>query len=484
MNLFSHSGNHHQSHILAKLMIAGLVLMTAYILTSKFYYLAFVPSLGVVAALLLARYPQLGVYALVFLIPFGAFRKFAVAGIEVNISWLIAGPLFILVMARHLLNKTTISAKAIPLWPWLGLFFLVNVISTWLSPYPQSAMHDMKLWLASFFYIALLVMLLTPKDFKTVLPNVLIFSVCLSSLLGNLGFFFNLSLFSRTQTSGAFARNLGGAIDANNMSLMVIACLPLVVYRFIYAKSLWLKWLYLLVLANSVLAVGTTYSRGGFLIFMLAIVLMLVEFHRYLKVRHIGFALLGLSLGLTVFVTLMPSSFWERQSSLGDWQDSSLARRSSYLFVAADAFMARPVFGSGPDSFYHIFAQTHFARLSKEDGRRLGRYAHNTYIEILVGMGALGLLIFLIILAKAMLSFSRAKRHFVEAGLNEQACFIGSCRLFLLLVLIYLAIFSESHHKFMLLGLVMSQLAMQYWQQVSAELLSQQSLQGETVNDG
>jgi O-antigen ligase len=310
-------------------------------------------------------------------------------------------------------------------------------------------------------------MLISRHAFKQTLPSILITSVFLSGFLGNLGFFLGFNLFTRDRTGGAgeFARSLGGAIDANNMSLMAIACIPLIMHRFFYSKLKWAKLIYGFVFINTAFTVGTSYSRGGLMIFLLACVLVTVEYRHLFKVRFIGFILLGCSLGVSSFVVMMPDSYWDRAKSLGQFQDSSLNRRAAYVSIAMDAFMQRPIFGTGPDSFYHIFALTPLARISKETGERMGRYAHNTYLEILVGMGITGLVIFLVILAKALYSLTWVRQRYKSDGDEVQASYINACRLFLFLVLLYLVIFSETHHKFMLVGLVMSQIAVRSYKE-------------------
>ena len=282
--------------------------------------------------------------------------------------------------------------------------------------------------------------------------------------MGNLSFFTSITLFNHQQLDGAFSRNLGGALDANNLSLMVIACLPLVVHRLIYATTGLKKLFYLAILTNSVLAVGTSYSRGGMLVFLLASFLVLLEFRQTYQARRLGFLLLALTIGFSAFVVMMPETFWQRQSSLTDWSDSSLQRRTAYLYVARDAFMQNPLFGTGPDTFYQIFADTNFARLDKSTGRPLGRYAHNTYVEVLVGTGVIGLTLFLFVIILALNKFSRMRNMYLLNNQPRLAHLLGGYRLMLINVMIYLVIFSEAQHKFMLLGLVLSQLAERYYQ--------------------
>lgn len=448
---------------LSSLIISAVIVLTLVILATKYYYLAFAPSCAAIALIIISRYPQVGIYALIFLIPFGAFRKFSISGIEINISWLIAIPLFIIILLQGLVSKSSLRQLVMPIWPWLALFFLILIISTGLSPYPATALKGFKLWLAALFFIILLKSLISERGFKQTLPSILITSVGLSAFLGNLGFFFSSPLLVSVQPDGSFSRNLGGSIDPNNLSLMVIACLPLIVYRFLYSPLRRAKLIYALLFLNCIIAVGTTYSRGGLLILIITSLLMVVEYRHFFRAKFIGFVLLGVTVSLVTFSAMMPDSFWTRQSSLVSWSDSSLVRRTAYLYVAADAFKDRPLVGYGPDSFYNIFAETSYARFDKETGKPQGRYAHNTYIEILIGTGIVGLLLFLIIIGKSLRSFSLIKREYLLRGSHEQACFIGSCRLFFLSVMVYLLIFSEPHHKFMLLGIVMSQLAIEYF---------------------
>lgn len=447
----------------SRLILLGLlVAMTLVIFSTKYYLYAFVPALMVFGYFVLAKYPELGVYLLIFQIPFGILRKFTIAGFEVNSSWVIALLLLMVTFVKKVIYKESFQDLGMSLWSLLMLFMLVSFTSAGFSEYPDSSFQDLGLWLAALVYIALMVMLISKEGFESTLPTVLIFSVFISGLLGSLIFFLDLGLFADAQQNPDFVRNLGASYDPNNMSLMSIATLPLIIYRFLYADRGWKKWLYIGIFASNTIAIGTTYSRGGFLIFFIAVILMLIEYRHYIRAKYLGFLLLSVTMVIIGFVSVMPASFWERQRSIVDFEDSSLVRRSAYLYVAKDAFIENPVLGSGPNSFYKIFAKTHYAKIDPDTGLYKGRYAHNTYIEILVGMGLVGLILFLIILIKSLRDFTRVKQHYKITDQVRKACFIGSCRLFLLNVLIYLLIFSDTHHKYILVGLVMSQLALKY----------------------
>lgn len=446
------------------LIISALIVLTVLLLTTKYFVLAAVPSILVVASLVMSKQPQIGVYILVFMIPFGAFRKIMVGSVEINLAWIVAGGTFLIFIADRIIHKKPFNDLRNPVSLWLGLFFLVAIISTWLSPYMAASVKDFKLWIAALLYILVVIALVPRHGFRNTIPKIIIISVAISTLLGNIDYLFGINLFTQEHMGGELTRNVGATIDPNNLSLMIIATLPIIIHGFLYAKRPISKLAYGVLLANAVLGIGLTFSRGGFLVFVIISALIAFEFRHFFKVKYIGFILLGLSISLTTFVVVMPDSFWQRQTSLTSWEDSSLVRRASYLEVASDAFIERPFFGHGLDSFYRIYAQTQYAKIDKETGKILGRYAHNSYIEILVGTGIIGLISFLMLLMTALRAFTTAKNRYLNANMQEEADYIASLRLFLFATLFYLLIFSETHHKFMLVGLALSQLALRYSQ--------------------
>lgn len=465
----------HSSHTFLNIQLVlnvVMVALTILLLTTRYYTLAFLPLVIMLAGIAITRWPQFGIYGMVFLIPFGAYKRIPIGSFELNLSWVFVGASLLVLLADRLVHKKPFKELNTPIVPWLGLFLIVLIVSTWLSPFLASSLNDLKLWIAAFIYILLMIMVLPEEGYKTVIPNILIFSVFLSSLLGNLGYVFNLSGFTDVQMGGQLTRNIGGALDPNNLSLMLIATLPLILYRLTYAKSKAARILYLVVILNHVISIGLTFSRGGFLIFILILLFLAFEYRHYFKAKYIGFVLMGFMLFAGLFTTVMPDKFWQRQSSFISWEDSSLIRRASYIIVASDAFLERPLLGFGPDSFYQLYAETDYARLDKLTGIFKGRYAHNSYIEILIGTGVIGLSVFLIIMFKTMRAFTMAKLRYLQANLREEAFLISSMRMYFLTTLIYLFVFSETHHKFLLVGIAMSQLALRF----SKEALDRQGV--------
>ncbi|WP_372768111.1 O-antigen ligase family protein [Pseudoalteromonas sp.] len=446
------------------LIISALLALTVLILSSKYFVLAAIPSLAILATLVMSKRPQIGVYILIFMIPFGAFRKIMVGSTEINLAWLVAGGTFLIFLADRIIHKKSFRDLRNLVSLWLGLFFLIAIVSTWLSPHIAASIKDFKLWIAALLYIILVLALVPKQGFRKTVPKLIIISVAISTFLGNIDYLFGLSLFTEDHMGGDLTRNVGATIDPNNLSLMIIASMPIIMHGFLYAKRPISKLAYAMLLANAVLGIGLTFSRGGFLVFVVVSALIAFEFRHFFKVKFIGFILLGISVSLSAFVIIMPDTFWQRQTSLTSWEDSSLVRRASYLEVASDAFLERPLFGHGLDSFYQIYAQTQYAKIDKETGKILGRYAHNSYLEILVGTGIIGLIAFLMLLFTALKAFTIAKQRYLMANMKEEADFIACLRLFLFATLFYLLIFSETHHKFMLVGLALSQLALRYSQ--------------------
>ena len=205
------------------------------------------------------------------------------------------------------------------------------------------------------------------------------------------------------------------------------------------------------------LTVTSTFSRSGFLTMAVSFVLLMHHYRKYLRPKILGlFILLGFC-GFMLTIFTVPENFWHRQLSLLSWEDGSLNRRYSYLIVGGDAIVKNPILGAGPGTFKNIYGESEISRKHSYRQADRARRAHNTYLEVLVGTGILGFLLFMALNIRAVQNFRVAERMFLARGDMELANLAASQRIGFLTLMLFLLTFSEPYHKFMLLSLVLSQ---------------------------
>ncbi len=437
------------------LPLAALTVVSAAILTGPHVEWALAPALAVVALVVIAEAPVLGFYGIVALIPFAGFRKIEGA-VPLNLPWILAILLVAVLGARIAASRRLPSSLRSGLWPWLLGWLAVSLISAAASPYPTAAMKNLAILAAAVLFVAVGMLLLTPDRLRGALPVLLVASVGLSSLLGLVGQ--RLGLASLAETHGErLIRGIGGAIDPNNLSLMILYVFPLLAYGLVWARSRTTRVACGALLVLQLAAIGSTYSRGGAVMLAVTALLLGIEHRRLLTPRNIGLVATGLAVALFLVLTLVPSSYWERQSSLARWEDRSLSRRVTYLAVAWDSVRTAPVLGSGPGTFRERYAASEESRRFALGRDPIRRYAHNSYLEVLVGTGLLGLFLFLGALAWAQGNFTRAIRRLEADGNERDAALVRSYRLSFVIVVFYLLIFSDVVHKDLLLSLAVSQ---------------------------
>jgi putative inorganic carbon (HCO3(-)) transporter len=438
-----------------QILYGGMIVSAIIPLATPYWFLAPVPVIGMVGLMVLHRHPSLGYAALVFLIPFGSLRKIG----DVNVPWLIAGGMMLVLFMGYMQRKEWPRELKAPVFTPLLLVFL-TAISTALFASHNDAMKNAILHGAALVFVFLGVASITPHFYRDTLPKVLVSSSLISVLMALAGSVLGISIFSLSNESGTFVRSVGGALDANNLSLMTVFVIPILVHRMFHARDVFTRMLMMGALPLYLLAIVTTLSRSGFLALLLCLTLLVWHYgRRFLHARNLGVLLTVGLLGMVVMQPMIPASFWERQASLGKWEDSSLGRRSSYLLVAWRAFKDSPVFGHGPGGFYHIYADSYEARQFARKDKELGRRAHNTYLEILVGMGLVGLGFYLWALAISLRQFFRAERIIYQYGDWELVDLTASYRISFMSLMAFLMVFSEEHHKYLLLALPLAQAA-------------------------
>lgn len=437
-------------------VLAPLVLLAATLLAlaSPWYWLAFVPALAVLGGLAMVRYPVLAYLAILFLIPFGAYRELLGA---LKLDWILAAGVLLVIAVRVLVERRMPPGLRSPLWVWLGLLLGVYLFSTLGSGYRVTAMENLMLLVTALMFVGISLAMVDLRAFAQQLPTTIMISVSIGSVLAVYGYMTGSVLFA----DEGFVRGTGASGDPNNLALMVLFSLPLYVNALVHGRGLARRLAVAAMLAVNLAALVTTYSRSGLLALLILLLLLGWEYARYLRPRHIGILLLGISGAVVAAGLLIPGEYWERQFSIVQGQDFAMQRRTSYLTIGWEAFRAEPVLGHGPGTFRDIYGSSATGAAFEREGKTLRRYAHNSYLELLVGTGVVGLGIYLGTLAFTLFAFNRAKAHWSARGRRRLADLTGAYRAGFIIVCIYLAVFSEPLHKYLLLALALGPIALQ-----------------------
>ena len=262
------------------------VLVSAAMLFTPYYYLAPFPAVGLLALFWLYRNPATGFYIIIFLIPFASFRKIG----PVNIPWILSITVLAIFALKFIQEKRLPAISHSNLWPLISLYVIANVLSVLFSEYPDTAQKNMILLLAGYSFVFMGMICLTQNSFRTLIPNVVIWSVGLSAVLAFLDSFLGWSLFSEVHLSGTLVRSIGGSLDPNNFSIMILFTLPIVVHRAFYARSPGERTLMVLIIPIMLLTVTSTFSRSGFLAMLICGVLLVHHYRQYFRPRIMGFS--------------------------------------------------------------------------------------------------------------------------------------------------------------------------------------------------
>ncbi len=441
---------------------AIVVVSSVALLATPYYALAVLPGLGLLLLLLLIRRPAFGYYLIVALFPFGAYRGLSGPYGAVKFHWILAIVLLAGVVLQHVREKRLNRRLSSNLWPLFATFATVSLVSALLSPTPRIALEDVLLLLAGFLFVFLSQLFISRRGFISTLPSVIIWSISAGSLLAVLGHFFGVLVRHGAPLSQGLMRSAGGTTDPNHLALLVVFAIPFLVHRFLNAKHTVARSVAAVLLLLNLAAMVATFSRGGALGLVGVTLCLLLEHRNRLKPVHLGFVPAAAALALVLAATLVPREYWERQRSLTSSADTSISRRKTYFLVAWDAARRRPLLGSGLGTFPRIYARSKYAAIFAREGDRRSVYrdAHNTYLQVAVETGVLGLVPFLAILALTWRSFSRARAAASEAGNDEMLLLVGAYRTAFAGLLLYLLIISNLLNKYLLLCFAVSQVAL------------------------
>ena len=452
---------------LQSILIALVVILPSVGLFLTPYYSAslLVAPLLLIAVIFLSKRSEINIffYIIIFLIPFGEYRKIG----SINIPWVLAIIVLGMLFLDVLIRKRGISELKAKLWYFLLPMLFINLVSTGLSPFQETALDAMKDWIAAYLFIALMLLVITKKGVFHYLPICIIASVSLGSAFAVMAVYLDIGAEWFTKEE----RGTGGAPDPNNMCLMIIFTMPLVLHYLIIAKSKRMRLTLFILLLINVMGIFSTNSRSGMLVTALVALLMLISYVKDLKARFMGLFIPIFFLGILALPVVAPQKAIDRLMTITVTnKDKSLQRRGSYLTVGLRAFVERPILGFGPFTFQHLFARSIEAKRFQRGEKTMLRQAHNTYLEILVGSGLLGIVLFISVILYAQLSFFKAKKLLLEVKIVEYNRLITSYQLSFFGLLLYIFVYSDPYHKFLLIMLPLSELVLRYARELNLSL--------------
>lgn len=443
---------------LAILMISATLLP----LFSPYPLLALIPGVAALALLVIGSRPELGLYMIVFLIPFGNFRNIGGPVESLKIHWILALVLLIVVLFRLLADRSFLARFKSNLWPYFLGYLVVSLLSTLFSDYKAYAGAQVVLTMVAILFFALTISLVSKEGLTRYLPTVIAVSVSISATFAVIGNLAGVAWFSLA-AGETLNRGTGGTADPNALAMQIIFGLPFLVFWLNHAKHFSLRVLALVMIVINLMAMVGTFSRSGTLVLSACILVLVIINIQGIRPQKLGLLLIGSAAVILIAMVSLPQSFWERQASLFSAEpDSSLSRRASYLDVARDAIAQRPLLGHGPGTFRDLYALTDWAQFFHRKGSTKRRFAHNTYIEVLVGTGLLGAAFYFALLGSAVRNFIKSRQRMIVLGDGYHKDLVTHYLVAFVFLLLYMAMFSDVYQKFMLLCLGLSQLWYRY----------------------
>ena len=344
--------------------------------------LTFLALLAIPAIIMFIKYPWLAITMFFLLIPLENLYVYR-GSLTASTTKLFGGLLFALLITSGSLkykSDTFANKKGV----WMLVFGGTAVLSILLSNDVNADKGSLiTLWLSIILYFILIMMMRNTKTLHIATIGLIIGGVL--SIMSPI-FFGRGSLIDEKRYGGLWG-------DQNEFAAMLLVMIPLSVALFYTSRKGFVKLLLLGCSIMLIVGLSLTYSRGGYLAFGVMIVYALFKFVTGKnRAKILAITVPCLIFGSVIFYHFFGEEFIARMETLRYLEsreslrgEGSLNQRFYYYFeLAPKIFAEDPIFGVGFRGF--IF---HNPR---------GQISHNTYIEVLTGMGLVGFIPFLIIL--------------------------------------------------------------------------------------
>jgi O-antigen ligase len=239
----------------------------------------------------------------------------------------------------------------------------------------------------------------------------------LRSFLGGAMFAALIGFFGVYGTSASVndARLSGGFDDPNELAAVLVPAMVFSGFAFVALRGRASRWLYAAAALVFLYALAQTDSQAGLVAFAVALVLAVLLGGRGRPIIAVGvLAFLFAAVSYYTFVT-KPVAIQTITS-----QDN-VGNRESLWSVATHMVRDHPIAGVGAGNFVVVEPVYTFRdiNLPRVDLIVRPELAHNSYLQVLAELGAIGLAAFLAVIGRSLLLALRAARTFARTGDHE-----------------------------------------------------------------
>lgn len=393
------------------LIFLGMLLGTVTLFIHPLYLVLAI--LLILALLIVLNTPEIGVLLSIFFLPFLSFFEVpsTILGIVVlitTISYFVK-----LIRGKRLLRMELLDLAVL-------LFFALIFFSGAITVSENKGWEEVLLSCCLMFGYFLTVNLIRTTQWLKRCTLALISSGTIVAIVGILQYFFAAvsveSWVDQRYFSGITNRAVSLFDNPNVLASYLVLILPFVLLAFLRSPRGKEKTLYFISLLSVLFCIILTWSRGAWLA-VIASVLVFGLIYSKKTLRSIFFFILS----LPVLSVVLPTSFKHRFMSIGNLADSSTAYRyytwKGSWNIVEDYFWSG--IGYGPTAYQTVYPQYAYA------GIEAAEHSHSLFLQIFIGLGIGGLIVFFCILfLAAQMNFeylkngkNEASRYFIIAAM-------------------------------------------------------------------
>lgn len=409
-------------------------------------------GIGVVMSIIVN--PKLGAYVLIIAVFTNISKHLSDAGLPGVIKPLVAVVFVSILIRNYYVGQIPFDRPKIKQIEFSIVLFFFASLGSYLVAGDKDLAFESLFDLAKDILIiyCILFCLRKPEDWKGAITVIIVITAILCTLgiyqivTGNFTqTFFELSVIDSDD-------RISGPINEPNMwAQVVISVIPFIIFRLLNSSSKQ-KFIYSVLLTILLINFVNTYSRGGYVAFLISILLIMIFFTRF----NLLFISSIVGLGILLIPLLPPEAIarfqtlnlFTQENQTGVYEDASFRGRTSEVIAGIQMFADHPIFGIGLENYARNYQK--YAQIIGIEYRSEEREAHSLYAELLAERGIVGFLSFVAIVISLFQSLSKARISLsFTPHYDEWSSYISATQVSLITYLIAAIFLHDAYIRFL-----------------------------------